>query len=447
MNILVIGTGAREHAIVWRLAQNPVTKIYNYGPTNNPGITALAQAVELGDVTDVVNVVSWAQQQKINLAWIGPEAPLAVGIVDALEGVGISCIGPTQLLSQLESSKGFTRELLTKYEIDASPAYKVFTAGGDALQQIEAFMQEQEGQIVVKPDGLTGGKGVKVMGDHFQTVAEALEYCAELFEAGDESVVIEEKLVGQEFSLMTFSDGGDVVHMPVVQDHKRALVNDEGPNTGGMGSYTMSNHSMPFLQPADIKRAQEINEQVLKAIQPEYEQEYKGILYGGFMAVKNGVRLIEYNARFGDPEVMNLLSLLETDLTELTQAMVNHTLHQLNVKFANKASVCKYVVPEGYPDSPVTDQPIDVSEVDLSRVNLFYGSVDQTDTGLIEKGSRTIGVVAVADTVEEAEHIVEVEINKITGPLVHRSDIGTAELIARRVDMMQEIRGQQTITE
>lgn len=436
MNILVIGNGAREHALVWKLTQTPGVQVYNYGPTINPGIQALVSGVEIGEVTNVPSVIGAAQDRAIDIAWIGPEAPLAIGMVDALEGLGISCIGPTKLLAQLESSKSFTRNLLDKHNINVSPAYQVFTS----MNNIVDFMNALHGEIVVKPDGLTGGKGVKIMGDHFQTVDEALAYCQELFNQGDAQVVVEEKLVGQEFSLMSFVDGKHLAHMPIIQDHKRVGVNDQGPNTGGMGSYTMPDHSLPFITQHDIEQAQHVSELVVAAMAQEFNVEYKGILYGGFMAVRNGVKLIEYNARFGDPEAMNLLSLLETDFVEITNAIVNRTLNDLNVTFKQQASVCKYAVPEGYPDNPVKDQLIDVSGVDTNNVHLFLGSVDQTNAGLMEKGSRAAAVVGVADTLEEAERKAETEISKITGPVFHREDIGTQDLLQRRINMMEELR-------
>lgn len=439
MNIAVIGSGAREHALVWKLAKNPVAKLYNYGPTRNPGMANLCVAVQLGSVTDISAIVDWAQHQQITVAWIGPEAPLAAGLVDALEGVGIDCIGPTMLLAQLESSKSFTRDLLAKYDIAVSPGFQVFTS----MEGVADFMESLSGNVVVKPDGLTGGKGVRVMGDHLQSVAEALAYCEELFAAGDAQVLIEEKLVGQEFSLMSFADGKNLIHMPLVQDHKRALVGDQGPNTGGMGSYTMANHGLPFVSDYDVLRAKEVNEAVLEALEQEFREEYKGMMYGNFIAVHDGIRLIEYNARFGDPEAMNVLSLLKTDLVDITQAIVDRTLDQLTVEFVPQASVCKYVVPTGYPDDPVQDQPVDFSQVDTTKVNVFYGSIDDTGHGLIEKGSRTAAVVAVADTLEQAEQLVETEITKITGPVFHREDIGTSSLIQKRIDMMKQIRNEK----
>lgn len=436
MNIVVIGSGAREHVIIWKLSLHPGVKLYNFGQTHNPGIAALCQDVGIGEITDVTAVMQWCKERAIDIAWIGPEAPLAAGIVNTLEAFGIACIGPTQEMAQLESSKAFTRQLLDKYEINASPVYKVFTN----MNGIEDCILSLNDEVVIKPDGLTGGKGVRLMGEQLKTRQDALQYCQELFTGGAPRVVIEEKMVGQEFSLMSFSDGKHLVHMPIVQDHKRALNGDQGFNTGGMGSYTDANHSLPFLRDVDVVAAQQINQQTMEAIQTECGEEYKGMIYGGFMAVRSGTRLVEYNARFGDPEVMNLLALLETDLVDITTAIVNRNLDQLKVRFAPLASVCKYVVPNGYPENPVKNAVIDVSAVDQTKVKIFYGSVDDVNGQLILQGSRAIGVVATGASISVAEQIVEAEIQKITGPVFHRSDIGTAALVDSRVAMLKQIR-------
>lgn len=436
MNIAIIASGAREHAIAWKLAQDKSAQLFNFGLTHNPGMTQLCQQIGIGDPTDVTAVLQWCQEQKIDIAWIGPEAPLAAGVVNALEAFGIACIGPTQQMARLESSKSFTRELLDKYEIQASPSYRVFTS----MDGIADYMWSLQDDIVIKPDGLTGGKGVRVMGAQLKTREDAMAYCSELFTDGAKRIVIEEKLVGQEFSLMSFSDGKHLVHMPAVQDHKRAHVGDTGSNTGGMGSYTDANHGLPFLNEHDITFAHQINEQTLYAIQEECGEEYKGIIYGGFIAVRGGVRLIEYNARFGDPEVMNVLSLLQTGLADITKAIVERSLDQLHVQFAPLASVCKYVVPQGYPDEPIRGEAIDVTQVDQTKVQLFYGAVDQTANGLVLAGSRAVGLVATGATIAEAEQIVEQEIKKITGPVFHREDIGTAALIDERITMLRNLR-------
>ncbi len=429
MKILLIGSGAREHIIARRLKDNPETELFVFASNHNPGILKLAQDMHVGNLKDNKEILEYVSQIKPDIAWIGPETPLAQGIVDLLVALDIECVGPFKDLAKIETSKAFTRNLLVENNILAYPKFKVF----DSEENLKEFIDTLE-QFVIKPDGLTGGKGVQVQGDHFQDFDEALPYMRELIAKG-ESIIIEEKLIGQEFSLMSFCDGEHAQYMPAVQDHKRAHEDDKGPNTGGMGSYSCANHSLPFLKEEDIQAAQKINEQVLVSLPG-----YKGILYGGFIATKNGVKLIEYNARFGDPEAMNVLSLLQTDLTEISQAIVNGTLDQIKVEFENKATVCKYIVPEGYPTNPVKDQIIDISEVDQTKVSLYYASLDQTEEGLCLKGSRALGMVAKDDTLAEAEKIVQREIVKVKGPVFFRKDIGTAELIEKRVEMMRELR-------
>lgn len=429
MRILLIGNGAREHAIAYKLKENKEVELYVFASANNPGIMKLAAGTQIGDLEDVSAIVAYAQKIKPNYAWIGPEAPLAVGVVDALARINIPAVGPIKQLALLETSKSFTRDLLVKNDILAYPKYKTFISE----KGLEEFCRSLE-KFVVKPDGLTGGKGVKVQDDHFQTVNEGANYAKECIQK-DGKVIIEEKLIGQEFSLMSFADGKHLAHMPAVQDHKRAYVDDKGPNTGGMGSYSCANFSLPFLKAGDMEAAQKINQQVLEAL-----GDYRGVLYGNFIATKNGLKIIEYNARFGDPEAMNVLLILKTDLSKIGQAIVDGNLDKLPVEFENKATVCKYVVPEGYPEKPVKNQAIDVSQVDQNKVKLFYASVDLKDNQLFLKGSRAVGVIAKADTLEQAEKIVEQEIVKIKGPVFHREDIGTAALINKRVKMMEEIR-------
>lgn len=431
MKILLIGSGAREHIIAQRLKDNSATELFVFASTNNPGILELAEDLRVGDLKSNKEILEYASHIKPDLAWIGPEAPLAQGIVDLLVALDVKCVGPFKDLAQIETSKAFTRNLLVENNILAYPKFKVFNSEED----LEEFIKSLSA-FVIKPDGLTGGKGVQVQGDHFRDFKESLPYMQSLIAKG-ENFVIEEKLIGQEFSLMSFCDGLHIQHMPAVQDHKRAYENDQGLNTGGMGSYSCANHSLPFLKEKDIELAQKINEQVLVALAG-----YKGILYGGFIAIKNGVKLIEYNARFGDPEVMNYLSILKTDLSDIGEAIAKGELDKIKIEFENKATVCKYIVPEGYPSKPVKDRIIDISGIDQSKVDIYYASVNQKEDGLYLKGSRALGIVAKADTLEEAEKIVQTEIEKVQGPVFFRKDIGTAELIEKRIKMMENLRNE-----
>ena len=440
MNILLIGNGAREHAIAEAIARSKHRPLlHSFMKSNNPGIASLSEKILMGSYGNPASIVSFADAQRIEFAVIGPEDPLNNGIVDALRKAGIPSVGPTKSLARLETSKSFTRDLVKKYGIPGNPRFRNFSSPGG----IEAFLEELDG-IVVKPDGLTGGKGVMVQGDHFQTRQEALVHCLDILKE-HAGVTVEEKLEGEEFSLQCLCDGRTVIATPPVQDHKRRFAGDRGPNTGGMGSYSCEDHSLPFLKPGDVAEGLGITQKVAEAIYRETGEYYKGVMYGGFIVTKNGVRLLEYNARFGDPEAMNILPLLKTDFVELCRAVVNGTLDKLPVEFEKKATVCKYIVPKAYglpkdhPDAKSTSAKIDVGDVGPAR--LYYSSVDKRPDGLYMTASRAIGVVGIAGTLEDAERIAEKAVGAMQGPVDHRPDIGTAPLIDRRIRHMQAIRG------
>ena len=434
LKILVIGSGAREHAIVRALNRSPKKKeIYCLATNLNPGISEVCTDLIVCDINDPVFVKNFAQDHKFDFAIIGPENPLANGIADILSDIKIGTIGPKKELAQIETSKSFTRNLLAEYKIPGSPKFKMFKT----MDGVEAFLMSLGENYVVKYDGLAGGKGVKVAGDHLHSHEEAKSYCKELIANGG-NFVIEKKLIGQEFSLMSFCDGTSLSHMPAVQDHKRAYEGDIGPNTGGMGTYSDSDHSLPFLENSHIRSAQRINEKTATALKNKFGEGYKGILYGGFIATADGVQLIEYNARFGDPEAMNVLSILETDLIEICEAIIKEELDKINISFSNLATVCKYAVPDGYPDDPVKNKQIDISSV-KDQAKLFHASVELKGSDLFEAGSRTVAVVGIGETIWEAEEIAEKEISNVKGPLFHRKDIGTTELIQKKINHMSSL--------
>jgi phosphoribosylamine--glycine ligase len=436
MRILVIGSGAREHAIVKALARSPQKPaIYCYGTTVNPGITKLSSKYIAGDITHCEAILNKAKAWGINLAIIGPEAPLEKGLADKLWEQGIPTIGPRKILAQIETSKEFARDLMQKYDIAGLPRYQKF----HNMEQVDAFLQQLgEGNYVIKANGLMGGKGVKVAGEHLLSFAEAKKFCHEIL-AQKQTFIIEEKLIGEEFSFMCFADGNQLIPMPLVQDHKRANNGDKGPNTGGMGSYSDSNHSLPFLTQEEVEQALAINNAVFQALSNEYQEQYIGILYGSCIATEKGIYVIEFNARFGDPESLNILSLLESDFLKLRQAMIKGELSQEMVKFAKKATVCKYAVPVGYPDKPMKDFVVDFSDI-ADPTYLYLASVHKIDHMILAAGSRTAAYVGLADTIAAAEELAEQEIVRIDGPLFHREDIGTEQLIQSRIAHMQRIR-------
>lgn len=435
MNILVVGSGAREHAIVKAIVRSTYsTSIYCYGSSRNPGILECADGYAVGTLADTNSIVMFAKQSKIDFAIIGPEAPLAAGLVDQLLVYGIESIGPKKDLARIESSKIFARELLAKYNIPGNPKFKSF----DCIEGVDDYLADIDFEYVIKADGLMGGKGVKVFGEHLLSREDSLAYCEELVKANSKFIV-EQKLIGQEFSLFSITDGYQIAHMPVVQDHKRAHDGDNGPNTGGMGSYSDSNHTLPFLSHEDVLFAQMTNKAVIEALRKECGAPYKGVLYGGYMATAKGIYVLEYNARLGDPEAMNILGLLESDFVDICTSIIDTSLDPDRVSFSRQASVCKYVVPDGYPDNPVTNKKVEI-DYDLAGDSIYYGALDLREDGLYETGSRAAAFVAFADSIDEAEQIVESKIPSITGPFFHRKDIGTSVLINDKITMMKALR-------
>ena len=438
-NILLVGNGAREHALAEAIARSEQKpRLFSFMKANNPGIASLSEKIRLGAYSDLNAITGFAAENKIEFAVIGPEDPLNNGVVDALATCGIPAVGPTKSLARLETSKSFTRNLVNKYNIPGNPQFKVFKT----IDGVETFLNKLDG-IVLKPDGLTGGKGVLVQGDHFTTKEEALKLCQQIL-MESQSLIVEEKFDGEEFSLQCLCDGKTVAATPLVQDHKRRFEGDKGPNTGGMGSYSLSNHSLPFLKPQDLQDGMEITRQVAAALLKETGSPYKGIMYGGFIATKDGVQLLEYNARFGDPEAMNILPLLKTDFVEICRHIIAGTLDKLKIEFEPKATVCKYVVPKGYglpadhPDAASSRAKIEVGNVGKAR--LYYSSVDKKKDGLYLSSSRAIGIVGIADNLEDARKIAEEGVKAVSGPVAYRTDIGTDALIQKRIDHMKKIR-------
>ncbi len=438
--VLIIGSGAREHAIAATLKRSPQSPdLLCFSGAHNPGIEQLCRRYATGSVTDAEAITAFARDQAATLAVIGPEAPLAAGVADALWAAGVPTVGPTRSLARIESSKGFARDLLAKHRIPGNPIFERIEPGVDAGARTAAMLGRLGERHVIKDDGLAGGKGVKVFGDHLHSMDESLAFCKELLDAGH-AFVVEEKFEGEEFSLLSFTDGTVLRHMPPVQDHKRAFNGDRGPNTGGMGSYTAADGLLPFLTQVDILEAQAINERTVAALHAECGEPYRGILYGGFMATRDGVRLIEYNARFGDPEALNLLPLLDTDLLSVFRAITDGTLSVLHTAFLPEASVCKYIVPDGYPDAPRKGDAVILPGYLLPGVSIFLSAVDVRAGELVATGSRTVAVVARAESITAAEGLCERFAGAVPGPFFHRKDIGTAESLARRVQHMRALR-------
>ena len=438
MKVLAVGGGGREHAAVEALHRSGA-EIIAVMKNANPGIIARASKYKLMDEKDVENVVAFAKECGVELAFIGPEAPLEVGLSDALQAAGIKCASPTKDAARIETSKSFMRGLVNKYGIAGNLGYAAF----DNAKDCEEYLKTLDHEIVVKPVGLTGGKGVKVQGEHLLSFEDTMDYVNEIFSnnIGGAGVIIEEKAVGEEFTQMVFCDGKKVVPMPLVQDHKRAYEGDVGPNTGGMGSYSDSTHLLPFINQEERQAAIDIIQSVIDAMAKE-GCPYHGVLYGQFMLTVNGPKIIEFNARFGDPEAMNVLSILETGFQDVCLMMADGNLPD-KIDFAKKATVCKYVVPKGYGVKSEVGKEIsfDVEGIKNAGAVVYYANIDEKDGKLVTMSSRSAGIVGMADTIEEAEQNCEKALEFVKSDWIFvRHDIGKKELVQKRVDHMNQLR-------
>ncbi|EEB74829.1 phosphoribosylamine--glycine ligase [Thermococcus sp. AM4] len=429
MRVLLVGGGGREHAIGEALVRGGA-ELYVVSKHRNPGLARLAKGYGLAKETDVEKVLDYAEKFGVELAFIGPEAPLEKGIVDTLEENGVPTVGPSKEASKLETDKAFARAFMERNEIPGRKAFRVFTD----VEEMKRWIDDFGRPVVVKPIGLTGGKGVKVVGHQLRDNEEAKAYAAELIRR-DGRVLIEERTDGVEFTLQVFSDGKRVLPMPLVQDYPHAYEGDEGPITGGMGSYSCSNGLLPFVTREDYEKALETLKATVEAMRKEGTP-YKGLLYGQFMLSKDGPVLIEYNARFGDPEAINVLPLIRTSLVEIAEGIVDGNLRR--AEFKGKATVVKYLAPKGYPTNPVKGVKVEVNEkaVEEAGARLYYASIDENYTLL---GSRAIAVVGIADSLEEAERIAESAVPHIKGELFYRRDVGTRESVERRIELMRKL--------
>ncbi len=442
-NLLIIGSGAREHAMLMKVEQsnsefNHNYNLYGIGPTANPGLIKLCAqnggTYTVGSIVDAALILSVCKKYAITLAVIGPEAPLEVGVVDVLLKNNIAVVGPPKQLAQIETSKSFTRDFLATFLAEASPEYYVVTSLEEAIVAIKTLKEA----YVIKTDGLAGGKGVLIAQEHLFTDEMAISHCQELFKHG-KKFVIEEKLVGQEFSLMTLTDGKSFLHLPALQDHKRAYENDTGPNTGGMGSYTDKGGCLPFLSQEELEKAKIYNEIVIKELSEWGGVPYKGVLYGGYMVCATGVKVIEFNARFGDPEAINLMYLLESDIIDLFERIATGNLRGYKLRLKEQATVCTYVVPQNYPNVTNEKEVIEIGQIPAD-VMLCFGSLESQGNSYYALGSRTLALVTGGATIKEAREKIVKSICSIKGKIRYRRDIASEQLIQKRIEHLNYLR-------
>lgn len=416
MKVLVVGGGGREHAICWKLSQSPkVTELYC--APGNGGIAQVAACVPI-KATDVDGMVAWAKEQSIDLVMVAPDDPLALGMVDALEAAGIPAFGPRKNAAIIEASKAFSKELMKKYHIPTAK-YETFTDMNAAL----AYLDAQGAPIVVKADGLALGKGVVVAA----TVEEAKTAVRDMMEGGKfgasgATVVIEECMTGPEVTVLAFCDGEHIVPMPSSQDHKRAYDGNHGPNTGGMGAISPS----PNFTPEIAKRCMaDIFLPTVAALKAE-GRPFQGVIYFGLMLTPDGPKVVEYNARFGDPECQAVLSRLESDLMDILLACRNGTLDTLDIRWRDEAACCLVLASGGYPGSYQTGYPITGLEDAGKTATVFHAGTKADGEGHIcTAGGRVLGVTAIGRDLNAAIDAAYAAASHIHFENVHfRTDIG-----------------------
>ncbi len=419
MNIMVVGGGGREHAIIKKLKENKsIDKIYAL--PGNGGIAADAECVDIG-AKDIDRIVDFAEQNRIDFAVVAPDDPLVLGAVDALEGKGIKCFGPRKSAAIIEGSKVFSKNLMKKYNIPTAE-YEVFETAEKALE----YLKTAPIPTVIKADGLALGKGVIIANtrkEAFSAVKTIME--DKVFGASGNSIVIEEFLEGPEVSVLSFTDGKTVVPMVSSMDHKRAKDGDEGLNTGGMGTVAPN----PYYTDEVAKKCMDtIFLPTIKAMNAE-GRTFKGCLYFGLMITERGPKVIEYNCRFGDPETQVVLPLLETDLFEIMQAVESETLENLTIKFKDESACCVVVASEGYPQKYETGYEITVDK-DFGA-ELYIAGAKLDGKALKTSGGRVLGVTAAAETLQKAVEKAYGEVKKVHFKnAYYRKDIGKKALQA-----------------
>ncbi len=415
MKILVVGSGGREHAICYSLLKGKkVNEIYC--APGNAGISEIAQCLSIKD-NDIDNLYKFAKENKIDLTIVGPEVPLVDGIVDKFEKENLRIFGPNKKCSMLEGSKAFSKEFMIKHDIPTAK-YKEYMDLDEAINEIDSFGYP----VVIKADGLAAGKGVVIAKDKEEGIKALREMMSDKkFGIAGEKIVIEEFLKGIETSILAFVDNNTIVPMESAKDHKKVYNNEEGPNTGGMGTFSPSNiydEQLSYI----VKK--EVLDKTLKGFKDD-NLNYKGILFIGLMITEDGPKVLEYNVRFGDPETQSVLLRLETDLIEIIEAILENRLNEIHIKYDEKNAVCVMLTSGGYPESYEKDKVITgLDKVDEDIV-IFHSGTKIINNKLVTNGGRVIGISAKGNSLEEASKKVYENIEKIKFEGMHyRTDIG-----------------------
>jgi phosphoribosylamine--glycine ligase len=414
MNVLIIGSGGREHAITWKVKQSSQLKKLYVLP-GNAGTREVAENIDYIPVDDHQAVARFCVENQVDLVIVGPEVPLSEGIVDALSGSGIRCFGPRQAAAQIESSKVFAKDFMARHHIPTA-RYGSFNELDVAL----AHLDRVDYPVVIKASGLAAGKGVVLpeTTDEAEDTLRSIMIDKTFGNAGLE-VVIEERLNGPEVSLMAFTDGTTIIPMLPAQDHKRLLDGDKGLNTGGMGAYA----------PAPIFTKELLNEAMDKVLRPAVDglrlegMPFVGVLYAGLILTESGLSVLEFNGRFGDPETEVVLPLLETDLLDILNACVDGKLNEIDIQWKDGAAVCVVLASKGYPEKPATDQPVTFGELPVDVV-CFHAGTKLENEKVFTSGGRVFGLTAWADDIQSAINKVYSNIHNVSfDGMQYRKDI------------------------
>ncbi|HIZ76014.1 MAG TPA: phosphoribosylamine--glycine ligase [Firmicutes bacterium] len=415
MKVLVIGSGGREHAIAAKISESPrLEKLY--AAPGSDGMSSIAECIPY-KVTDVTSIVDFAVKEKIDMVFIGPEVPLLLGMADALLEKGIMVLGPRKDAAELEGSKAFSKGIMKKYGIPTG-AYEVFTESQDAF----AYLETVSYPTVIKADGLAAGKGV-IIAENKEEAQSAVRSMMDDRVFGDSGaqIVIEEFLEGEELSLLGFTDGKTIIPMVPSQDHKRIFDHDMGPNTGGMGAYAPA----PIGSSTVMEDAMEKVMKPLIAAMAKEGKPYCGVLYAGLMVTDQGIKVLEFNARFGDPETQAVLPLLDSDIITITEAINRGTLAQTEIKWKDKSAACVVMAAKGYPGSPVKGDVIHGLEDEVGGTFVFHAGTVKKDGIFYTNGGRVLGVTALSDDLKNAIDLAYQRVGKISFEgCQFRKDIG-----------------------
>lgn len=431
--IVLVGGGGREDALARKLFEDGA-EIISIMPNDNPSIRSLSSETLVTQSMNTDLLVNYIKDKSPDLVFVGPDGYLETNLVDKLLLTEIKIASPSSEAFKIESSKIFMRQLMRRYGIQGNLKYDIL----DDEYNARVLLMDTGREFAIKPIGLTGGKGVKLTNLHFDSRADAVNYANEIIRR-DRRVLIEEAVFGEEFSMQLFSDGSDVLFAPIAQDYKRLDEGDLGPNTGGMGSITDKDMRLPFITSSNYEKAKEISRKIVKSMY-EDGQMFKGVMYVQFMQTPSGLKVIEVNGRLGDPEGINILTLLNGDSVDLLFRIANAEISGAKINFRKNATALKYLVPPGYGTDPVPGN-LTVNLTGLpEHLKIYYSSVNGSLTDVQMTKSRCLAIIGEGESIEEASDTVERNLWRVGGKFKMRHDIGTSEMLQKKIEAVKNLK-------